>query len=525
MMDVGANKAIVFVRKVIVFALSPFVLLVAMPGILWTSFWSCRVLIGRKQSDFNRFSPSRGINSLFYWTQYENYKRYGWSGRSQNIGDGDYPLSRWFFMTPLSLAAYRHAPCLVPLGGMVLWLLSHFIWFSQPDTAALALPAVLAIALAGLSTLFYYNAFFYQNYNAAGWIFFPVALFFLTQGNWIGFGLCAVFIALGSFTAVFCLGLLSGIYMLVAGTWAVIPALVPAGLVSAYGLLVLLRNGDFWQTIISIGQGIGFIKTGKKRLKYARPWFFIVYIAGLQVLFCACHFAIHGSAPVLSLIALGIFGLNFLVARFADTQSLFIVMMSTCLADTLMDPTYVMLAPLWLALSPLPKYIGFYTPSGKVFSLPDTYAPFEVRGILEDFRDLFSDVKTKQRVMMVFEDPGTDFGKLFDGYRTLIELPSYIATEKDFHFMPDFHLVFQGEEQEHYLGRSEEAVIHNIQHWSPDFVLVYSDSGCAPEPFWESRGFVIKHTLDFSQYEPMWQDDRPYNAPTPAWHLLSVPKK
>lgn len=524
MADRISGRLSTLIRKGFFFAITPLFLLFTMPGRLFQSLKACGVLISGAQTDYIRFSPSRAINSLFYWTQYENFKRYGWSGRSRNIGDGDYPISRWFFMTPLSLKAYRYAPCLVPLGGMVLWLLSHLIWFADGGTADYFLPAVLAILLAGFSTLFYYNAFFFQNYNALGWIAFPLCLFFLSHGMWIGFGLCAVAVAMGSFTAIFCLSLLSGVYMLLTGAWMIIPALVPAGLVSSYGLLVLFKSGDFWQAIVSIGQGIGFIKTGKKRLKYAKPWFFMGYIAGLQILFCACHVFLHGSAPIFSLIAVFIFGLNFLVARFADTQSLFIVMMSACLADTLAEPSYLMLLPLWLALSPVPKNIGFSASPGQRFSVPDVYRPFHMRGLLDDFRAFFSDVQPGQRVMMVFDDPGTDFGKLFDGYRTLIELPSFIATEKDFHFMPDFHLVFLGEGRRHYLGQELAAVQDNIDHWKPDYVLVYSTAPGKPDPHWEAQGFTVTQTMDFTAYEDMWRDDRPYNAPTPIWWLLSVPK-
>ena len=171
---------------------------------LIATLWNSRVLANGRWSDYNRFRPQNGINSLFYWTQALNVDRFGRAGKSPYIGTGDYNLGQWWHLSLTSSYCYWRLGAILPLLSMFGWLGIHFFWFDHAGVRADWLLLVITLAL--ISSYFYAGTFIFLNYNALGWLFMPLGLYgLLIENYWIA-SFAWIAASLGSFTVVFIAG-------------------------------------------------------------------------------------------------------------------------------------------------------------------------------------------------------------------------------------------------------------------------------------------------------------------------------
>ena len=141
--------------------------------------------------------------------------------------------------------------------------------------------------------------------------------------------------------------------------------------------------------------------------------------------------------------------------------------------------------------------------------------------------DIFNDaekvvVHSKERILMIFDDPIVKKADIYDGYRTLTELVRYVAAEKQVHFMPDWWAVFETnyEGAPDFWGRDVESVLENIELWKADYAIIYQDSGSELEGKWEEAGFQVLNKFSWTDYDTDMQGVRPYYGATPDWWLL-----
>jgi len=176
----------------------PITTLLITPIRLFQTLWSARALANGKWTEYNGFRVHNGLNSLFYRTQAQNFVWYGRSGYSPHLGLGNYPLEKWFHSSLPSLYAYAKAGAVLPLASMFGWWLMHFFWLESADLTW----GLIVLTLALFSTKFFAGAFVYLNYNAMGWLFFPIGLWgILNEHYWIA-GIAWLAASLGSFTVV-----------------------------------------------------------------------------------------------------------------------------------------------------------------------------------------------------------------------------------------------------------------------------------------------------------------------------------
>ncbi|TGO02868.1 hypothetical protein PN36_17470 [Candidatus Thiomargarita nelsonii] len=495
----------------------PVTTLLTTPVRLIQTLWECRVLLDGKWGDYPHFNPHSVINSLFYWTYALNIYRYGRSGVSPYLGLGNYPLSKGFYYSLISLYAYWGAGAITLLFGMFGWWLFHLLWLEIADPEWL----ILVMFLSLISTTFYVNTFSLQNYNALGWLFFPIALYGLMTGQWWIAAIGWLLTSFGSITLVFIGGILSLAVSVHNLQLTPLLAILPAGLKTLTHFWPNLIQGNILTTSMNVLKGIG--STGKNT-KYKRQssmgmdrtrW----YYALLYIQFGIAT-AWIGEETYLLWTGIAIYFVNSTYARFADEQSMYMMMLSLATAILIQNENLLLLPFYWLLVSPVPLYAGF--PSMKVLDVVPRLKPFTIKPLLNAMEQFLKPVQKDQRVLMVFDNPDNQYEKVFDGYRVLLELPFYIASCKKIHFMPDWWAVFEVnyEGAPEFWGRNVKEVLRNVEQWKVDYVVIYQDNDTELDKEWLDAGFESLTEFCWKDYSTLLQGT---TLLTPTWWLLKLP--
>ncbi len=486
------------------------------------SLWNCRILLEGKWQDYNGFNPRTGINNLFYWTRALNFYKYGRSGTSPTLGIGETFLGNLWFYTLFSLYAYRFFAPVVPLCGLFGWWISHLVYFDQVCVISLWGVAVMMLSL--FSTTFYANTFVIQNYNALGWLFMPVGLYGWLTGNWYLAALAWFGACFSSFTIVFLACILS--VFISISTFSFLPVLttIPAGLKILTHFIPLIRNGkgallkSVYSLAISLGMANRNVKYRRLSFKFDLQLFYYLFI---YIQFAVILFFFERSVPWLLVTSIIIFLVNRLIARFADDQTIFMLVFSvaTALMMIVQNNSPFLLFSYWILVSPMPLLVQM---PRTYFAIVPVFKPFYVHPIITEMRKFLSPVSKGQRVLMAFNDPHGIYSNIFDGYRVILEAPLYVAACKEIHFMPDFwgktQLNYEGAPD--FWGRSVDDVKRQLEAWNADYAVIYQDSGTEIDSKWEEAGFEILSFFSWSIFDQDFGDSRPYDGPTPDWWLL-----
>jgi len=501
----------------------PVITLVTTPVRLVQTLWNCRVLAdGKEWRNYPHFSPHSAINSLFYWTRALNLYRYGRSGKSPTIGLGKYSLNRCFHYSLLSLYGYWKAGTVVLLLGMFGWWAGQFLWIGQNQADTAWILTVLILTL--FSTTFYANTFALQNYNVLGWLFVPIGIYGWSTGNWTLAALAWLGASLGSITVVFLAGWLSLIYCI--QSWSILPVLtiLPASIKILTHFSLNSNKGETQKVIRSVAKAIGLSKNNSKYVRKSAMRFGMgkIYLLIIYSQFVVAFAMLNNSFPLLISYAIIIWIINSKIARFADDQSMYMLVLSAATVTIIQSNLHnlILLLSYYLLCSPLPMFAGF--PSQRCLTTVPIFRPFDVRPLLRSMKDFFADVHPGQRVLMAFNDPDDEYEKIFDGYRVLLELPLYVANEKNFHFMPDWWGVFECNHKgaPDFWGRSVKDVEKQMKAWNADYVVIYQESGTSLDEKWSAAGFQKVSFFSWTQFEDQLGAVKPYAGPTPDWWLL-----
>jgi len=513
--------------------LYPFILAVWSPYRFLATLYNSKVLANGQWSKFNRYRTRNGINSLFYWTQANNIERYGMNGISPALGLGGYQLSRLFHITLPSMYAYRYASAILPLSSMLSWYLMHVIAVETASSnSVLTLLAFTAILF---STTFFAGSFVFLNYNALGWALFPLGIWSLEQENYWVAALSWLGVSFTSTTVLFISGLFIAVYSIYHGDLVPAVSLLPAVLktLSHFNLTSTKKDekASITGNIYNMARAIGILgsRAKYKRATFAKKldiYFFYFIFLYLQFLVVCLYFSVENTH--IWVIGILIFLTNKFVSRFADEQSIYMLMFTLATILLLQHVSVVMLVSYWIVASPLPIMLGDGSINEPIGTSPPL-APFKVQGIVDRVSDFLSQVRPGNRVFAAFDDPDESFDKVFNGYRVIHEVPLYVASERSFHCLPDWYAVFDT----NYVGapslwgRTPEQVIERVKQWKADYVLIYQESGSELDIEWERRGFVPVGMLDWGEVvdqelegERCWSK----HCADPVWWLLSVPK-
>ena len=488
------------------------------------SLWAARVLLNGRWERYRGFHPQNALTSFFYANQWFNLSRYGRNGRSPVVGLGDYPLSRWFHISMFSSCLYAHAGAACTLLGTLAWTLSHLIWL---DALAPVWVVTVVVLLFSSSTAFA-MAFTRQNYNILGWMWLPLALYAVHQAQWTLAAIAWLAASLASITVVAAAVPLMAVLALALGGFAPLVALLPALLKVGSHLLPNVGTGDSKHALGVMGRVIGAVPTGVRYRRTSmrmRP--FSAYFALIYVLGSALAWIDHGP-PWLPLTALALFLVNQMWLRFADEQSVIVMFTSVFVANALVSPPSVWaLLALVVVLNPLPVFLGLcsFERDGTLVRV-QAQPPFDHAPLLAALDAFLAPVETGQRVLFAFDDPRDVYENVFDGYRTLLELPLYVCATRGAQLFPDWHAVaetnYPGSPS--FWGRAPREVLDNAGRWRAAYAIVYVDAGDALDADWVGHGFEPVGTFDWSLWSAALRGHALWRAArAPCWHLLRVP--
>lgn len=505
----------------------PFSLLITNTARMAKSLWFARVLANGKWSEFNRFRPQNGINSLFYWTQAINFDRFGRDGVSPYVSTGNFHMGNWWFLSLTSSYLYWRLGAMLPLLSMFAWLGTHLLWLQQGGIEETLF--FLTILLAFISSYFYGGAFVFLNYNALGWAFMPIGLFGLvTESYWIA-AVAWLAASLGSFTVVFIAGWLSLVFAGLNHTLWPLIAMLPAGVKLATHFLFVdnLKN-----SLLSIASLIGLV-SNRGAVKYMRPkrgCLFSIsslyFIGTWSVYSVVLHINENFLMAMLCYAVLGLWVVNAKFARFADPQSFYMAMLSVAMTALILHPSASLFVSFWIAVSPIPTLIGAGSSNGSLLS-SKAFAPFHVSPLIERARALFENVPKDSRVLLALDNPEGQYDRIFDGYRAIYELAFYSGNLNKVLVFPDWFAVSENNApgSPEFWGREPEDVLANLKHWNSEYVLIYQPTQTELDKKWHAAGFSEVANMDWSELVEAHLDNArcwPSDRPIPKWFLLEA---
>jgi hypothetical protein len=432
-------------------------------------------------------------------------------------------MSKQLYYALPSLYAYRCFGAVLPIICMIFWWASHYFWINNSATWLINVVVIMGI----MSTKSYAATFAYQNYNVVGWMFFPLGVWALfNEYYWLS-AFAWLLASYGSVTvvavALWLTAAIAASTMNYLPILTIIPALLK--LVTHFGKIDS-KNEKASNIVVKITRTIGL---AEKKAKYKRKTgkkitIKFVYFLTLYLLFWASFYVLTGNVSVVWSAAIFLYVMNMLVIRFADHQSIHMMMLGLSSALVLDAKEALLLMPYWLVISPLPRFLLIH---GKTigFEIPPKLSPFRISTIIAKVETFLSSVEQGQRVLMAFKDPKGEYENIFDGYRRILEVPLYVASKKGIHFMPDWWAVFDTnyEGAPNIWGRNLSEVNENATHWSCDFVVVYQGYGTQLDNQWVDSGYQVMSCMDWSDYIGELRGVVPWKSETPKWWLLKVP--
>ena len=495
--------------------------LITTPFRLIQTLWNCKNLLLGKWSQYPHFNANAGFTSLFYWTRALNLWRYGRSGTSPYLGLGNYNLARCFHYSLASLFSFWKGGTAFLLICSFAWLFSFFFWSSNVNYLWIGTVQLTCL----ISTLFYMTTFKSQNYNMMGWVFFPMVIYGITTNNFLIAGAGAFLASFGSFTVVFICGLL--MLAIAIKSLSIIPllAILPAGIKLLTHFHPFLKSENSGKIIGNLIKAIGLSRKGAKykRIKKGKtlgiPELYYLLLTVQYVLF---YYWLKEEIPVLIIIGIGIYLVNSMVMRFADRESCYLMLMTLCISYAISADNHYILPSLWLVLSPLPLLIGFEYDK-RILDVVPAYQPFSIQQHLLKMETFLSTVNENERVFMAFDNPKDVYEDIYSGYRQLVELPSYVATTKNVHFMPEWWGVFElnYENAPNIWGREVNEVVANLKYWKAQYVVVYQDNEKELDSKWESAGFKQVAHFDWTEFSADFEHHKRIDLNNLGWWLLS----
>jgi hypothetical protein len=507
--------------KLIRLSVYPLSLLLTTPIRLIQTLLSCLILADGKWGNYPHCQCTMALNATVYWVFAHNFYRFGRKGKSTCLGLGEFPMSFLAHNTLLSLYAYWACGVVVIITGMFGWWLSHFIWLCSTNKLLFSSIVVLTV----ISTTFYANIFVFQNYNALGWIFFPIGIYGLLNENWTISLLAWLGASFASTTVVFLAGITSLILSIHTNEFAPILTLVPSILKLSTHFWPNLLEKNIIQTITSTAKSLGLLRPKSKynmKLTFSidHLYYIILYSQFILTILLGTN-----QFPLLTFTGLVTFLVNSRFFRFADPQSIHMFMMSLSIVEALKSNTLWILPSYWLLISPLPLLLRM--PAERtVYDVVPRLRPFSVETLFNRLSEFIKPVNSGSRVLMLFNDPKNEFGRLFDGYRILVSPLQYIASLNNILIMPDYWAINEMDYQgaKGFWGRDPKSGIENLRLWNADFLITYTLNGSSPDPEWNKNGFSIIGCFNWENQSDQLHGIRPYSGPAPAWWLLKPSK-
>lgn len=381
-----------------------------------------------------------GFNNLFYYLQDLAVQESGRYGVTQYFNGGNFPLSKFFHLTPVSLRFQSSfGTVFMMFFAMCVWLAS---WIMIYDISWYLL---LVLALVLFSTLFYACFIEIQNYNILGWMFYPVMLYYLADGNIVNVAFILFAISLMSFTATVVAIPFFVVYAYCT-PWLLL-ALIPALIKS---IIPIIRSGQIFITLSMIN-GKGKVKYSRKnRVKtnlktHLKKFYLYLMLSQFVVVF----FLINGFNESFVILAgtVLLFIINQSLFRIADEQSFYILYLSVA-TFVLLHSQINVLSLISFGFSIYLIYTLIINVRPNTFLTPGIRQPFNALPDIEKLQTFFAPIPKGEKVIMAYKNPQGQYGQLFNGYRMYNEPIQYAASLNGLSYMPDWYTVFANNKED-----------------------------------------------------------------------------
>jgi hypothetical protein len=509
----------------------PILLLLWGPIRISLTLWNARILARGKWSEYTGFNIQNSITQLFYWSQVTNIDRFGRDGTSKYAGMGNSFMGTYWHLSLPSLYLYKAWGAILPIVGIFMWWFGFLWWLDVSYVATWW--SILVLVLVFFSSTFYSQLFTVQNYNAFGWAFFSTGLWAILEGHYVIAGLAWFAASFGGITVILVSALLACVIAYlnhdILALISVIPSLIKVGLhlrwASQPSNCTEVKK-SIWDTAVLPLKLVGILKRGI-RYKRAMTRNRLLAFGYCLVLYIQFAFVLHyveSNLELLWVYVLGIFITNALLIRFADNQSMYIMMFSVAIVLVFQKQDWLLLCSFWLVASPLPLLFGDASQGTIDYQPP--LKPFNLRELLQKTEAFFADVPEESRVMIAYEDPNEIYQNLFDGYGPIAELPLYIATKNKIHLFPNWQAIIETnyEGAPHFWGRSVEEIKKNISTFDVDYIIVYQDSGTSLLQELKDN-FTVVSEFDWGLLPPDISNNNIFGGnKAPKWWLLENTK-
>ena len=468
------------------------------------TLWASRALSLKNRKDYAGFTILAAGTSPFYYRYSLELSRFGRKSSSPHLGLGNYPLNNFFHFVE-SLHMFRYANNLLILFSLFGWWISYSIWAWKMNPLWVMMIMTLVLLSNTLKGIFAK-----MNYNAVGWLFFPLAFYGISTGNWLLSGIAWFGVSFGSFTVLF----IGGIFTLTAAftNHSLLPLLyyLPACLKLIPNFIPLVFNKGFTNSLNELAKLIG-VKKGKT-VRYKRSSvkelfsFERIYLPLVFIGFIfACYFTTN-KVNILLVITFLIFLLNYTITRFADDQTIWMLILSSSttamLQLTPLHHPFLLVLSFWILISPLPHMVGLINKRFlKFFITSGALAPVNIKSITEKFDSFLEPVQSNKRIYMAFENPQSEYTNIFDGLRFHIEFPLFTATRRNIHLFPDWIAVMQTNfvGAPDCWGREPNDVERNMSTWNADYAMIYQFDNNELDKKWFESGF---QTISYCNWKP-----------------------
>jgi hypothetical protein len=515
------------IKLILSYVLIPF----TTPFRLAQCLWSSRILLNQRPiSRNNRFSPHRGINSLFYYVQELIIQKYGRNGYANELSLGK-SISDFFAITRLSTYIYAHlGGALTPLLSVSCWWLGLWLFTQQLYSNAFLLQIII-ILLVLTSTIFYFFAFEGLNYNAVGWLFLPIAIYGVLSQHWLLALLGFLAIAFTSFTVTFFAACACVVLTIASLSLMPILAFIPAGVKILLHFRKLIPN--LKSSLVSIAEGIGMTKKGKARRQLTLG-LSGGYHLGLLLFFTVSFLffkkpdsALYCELTALLLLAIALYIINKKFSRFADEVSLYIFSATMIVIAALSVNNYFILIPFIIAINPHPIFLGFAGDSSEnlLAGVPKR-SPFDTEPLLEITSQFFSNLPDNCRLIELHEYSDDDYSTVFKGLRPIHELVLYAANRREINLVPDFYAIFDSWGKGFPLSRTLKqnptgALSACYELGSPFIMILVDNNGFDYDP-WGDKGFEEIARLDWDDLRPFLRGAQVLADDDKSWRIMKL---
>jgi hypothetical protein len=519
----SGNIFVVLVRII----LSPIITALSTPIVLVKTLYKSRILIAGDWLNYPHFNADISMTSHFYSSASENLMKYGLKRKTPYMANGDFSLSHFFYMSFFSAYFYQNAGAVLVLSSMLTWVGCNFIWLLEPalDPVQISLSSLTLLT----GSLFFGLTFSRQNYNALGWLFFPLIIYGVLTSNYILLAAAILLSSLGSITVALIGCILTSVYFVLSFDFNLLYAMLPVVLKVLLFHIWPCREG-LLKTFTRI---VSVVSSSNKKIKYKRVKSIkeilgISYHSVLYLQFMVVSWIITDEISTILIFGFLLYQLNCWVFRFSDYESMYTMMGSICIASLILSFSWPLFVSYLLVINPLPILMGF-DKMKNVFEIPKIMKPFNIGEIRSKIEDLIKKIPKNETVTMNFNEVDGDYYAIYDGLNSFREVVGYVATKNERLFYPDSYCVYQdnvpSEDQGITWGRDNNQVIALMKSVSAKYTIYYSGKKNGKQSLEDYGLKDLEHvdTLDWGDFDKLLSY---YDYTIPAekryWHLLRL---